>query len=290
MGENGDLFTPPTEIIGHRLVLRNGRKIPQLLISWLGASIDEATWEDEEIFLADNPHLALRVEDWKKRNEALGVWAAEGNEVSAAKDTTPLFIPQTRSQHTGNEPFQDSHGSDFSPGLGDKAHLPGVGIDMSTGPMRPNRLKSAPAWRVRSYSKRSRCNSLHQNLAIKASFEQQIKAEYGFHSYKWTHEEEKKEEHEYMHCNEGLSGESLRTALPRFQKLFKNFKTLSHFFVFKDESEPEEMRLEVGYPTDVKHMTHIGLDGCATSFFWNNNTNLHSLPLKQFEIAYRERR
>ncbi|KAL6586801.1 CRIB domain-containing protein ric4-like [Orobanche minor] len=102
-----------------------------------------------------------------------------------------------------------------------------------------------------------------------------------------THEEEKEEEHEYMHCDEGLSDESLRTALPRFQKLFKNFKTFSHLFVFKDESEPEEMRLEVGYPTDVKHMTHIGLDGYATSFFWNNNNNnnLHSLPLKQFEIA-----
>ncbi|KAL6566284.1 hypothetical protein OROGR_001899 [Orobanche gracilis] len=144
--ENGDLLTPPAEIVGHRLVNRGGQTISQLLISWIGATDEESTWEDEEIFVADNPHLATRVAEYKKRNEGENVLAADRNEVSAAKDTAQPFIPQTRSQPTGYEPLQDFHGSDFPNGLGDKAHLPGVGIDMPTGPRRPNRLKSAPAW------------------------------------------------------------------------------------------------------------------------------------------------
>ncbi|KAI3459146.1 hypothetical protein Pfo_015809 [Paulownia fortunei] len=107
-----------------------------------------------------------------------------------------------------------------------------------------------------------------------------------------THEEEKKEEEEYLDDEESLSGENLKTALPRFQKLFKNFKNFSQLFVYKDELEPE-MGLEIGFPTDVKHVTHIGLDGCASSFFskgWNNLAepeliNLHSFPLTQLELA-----
>ncbi|KAG6384497.1 hypothetical protein SASPL_155688 [Salvia splendens] len=50
---------------------------------------------------------------------------------------------------------------------------------------------------------------------------------------------------------------------------------LSQSFVYKDELEDTEMGMEIGLPTDVKHVTHIGLDGCASSILskgWNNLT------------------
>ncbi|KAL7148800.1 hypothetical protein ABFS83_06G203800 [Erythranthe nasuta] len=98
-------------------------------------------------------------------------------------------------------------------------------------------------------------------------------------------DEEKDEEEDYLDIG-SLSGEILKTALPRLQKLFKN---LSQLFVYKDEMEPE-IGMEIGVPTDVKHVTHIGLDGCATSFWENISApeliDLHSFPMKQqLELA-----
>lgn len=60
-----------------------------------------------------------------------------------------------------------------------------------------------------------------------------------------------------------------------------------------------EMEMEIGFPTDVKHVTHIGLDGSTTI---NNNNNINninnnnlkatdqlltfpSISLQQFELA-----
>lgn len=62
--------------------------------------------------------------------------------------------------------------------------------------------------------------------------------------------------------------------------------------VYKDELQTE-IGMEIGLPTDVKHVTHIGLDGCASSIFsneWNNLAgqeliNLHSFPLSELELA-----
>ncbi|XP_051116472.1 CRIB domain-containing protein RIC4 [Andrographis paniculata] len=81
--------------------------------------------------------------------------------------------------------------------------------------------------------------------------------------------------------DESLSGENPKSpssisSVPRFQKLFKNFKNLSQLFAYKDEleeTEEEDAGMEIGLPTDVKHVTHIGLDGCSNSILskgWNN--------------------
>ncbi|KAG8390746.1 hypothetical protein BUALT_Bualt01G0115600 [Buddleja alternifolia] len=73
--------------------------------------------------------------------------------------------------------------------------------------------------------------------------------------------------------SENLKNPLSLLALPKFQKLFKNFKNFSQLFVYKDEFEEAEMGMEIGLPTDVKHVTHIGLDGCASSILskgWNN--------------------
>ncbi|KAK7374373.1 hypothetical protein VNO80_07803 [Phaseolus coccineus] len=77
--------------------------------------------------------------------------------------------------------------------------------------------------------------------------------------------------------SETLSGESMKNSLrlldvvPKpnlsngFNRLFKGFKNFSQLFVEKDEYEEVEIDMEIGCPTDVQHVTHIGWDGIATS-------------------------
>ncbi|KAM1248932.1 hypothetical protein ACFX2I_031661 [Malus domestica] len=86
------------------------------------------------------------------------------------------------------------------------------------------------------------------------------------------------------------------------QRLIRSIKSLSQIFVYKEEieEEEEEGEMEIGLPTDVKHVTHIGLDGSATTnttanplkaSSWENNFNtpeilsFPSISLKQFELA-----
>jgi hypothetical protein len=80
--------------------------------------------------------------------------------------------------------------------------------------------------------------------------------------------------------------------LAGIRKLIKSFKSLSHIFeIYKEEDDDEG--IEIGFPTDVQHVAHIGLDG---------STNVSSLrgldegarellslssltTLEQFELA-----
>ncbi|KAI9112762.1 hypothetical protein K1719_016265 [Acacia pycnantha] len=65
--------------------------------------------------------------------------------------------------------------------------------------------------------------------------------------------------------------------------------------VYKEETEEMEAEMEIGYPTEVKHLTHIGLDGSTTTTNddkgWDNLKpppellSLSSISFKQFEIA-----
>ncbi|KAL4342414.1 hypothetical protein GQ457_08G014000 [Hibiscus cannabinus] len=70
------------------------------------------------------------------------------------------------------------------------------------------------------------------------------------------HEEEEEDEDE-----ECLSMKS--DVSPGFHKLLKGFKTFSQLFVYKEEMEEEDM--EIGLPTDVKHVAHVGLDESESS-------------------------
>lgn len=63
---------------------------------------------------------------------------------------------------------------------------------------------------------------------------------------------------------------------------------------YKDVEEIDmEIELEIGFPTDVKHVTHIGYDRSMTTNLeknWDNieTPEVHSFPaisLKQFEDA-----
>ncbi|KAK7394668.1 hypothetical protein VNO78_15203 [Psophocarpus tetragonolobus] len=81
-----------------------------------------------------------------------------------------------------------------------------------------------------------------------------------------------------MEDSEILSGENMKNSLglldvvPKpnlsngFNRLFKGFKNFSQLFAEKDEEfEEMEIDMEIGCPTDVQHVTHIGWDGIATS-------------------------
>ena len=88
-----------------------------------------------------------------------------------------------------------------------------------------------------------------------------------------------------------------RDFLAGIRKLIKSFKSLSHIFeIYKEEDDEKDddmdAGIEIGFPTDVQHVAHIGLDG---------STNLSSLrglegardllplsnltTLEQFELA-----
>ncbi|KAK4422106.1 CRIB domain-containing protein RIC4 [Sesamum alatum] len=97
-----------------------------------------------------------------------------------------------------------------------------------------------------------------------------------------------------MKRNQGLSKASFSQGLQRLIKRFKNF---SQFFVYKVEMDDmETAEMEIGFPTDVKHVTHIGLDGSTTinpvsSSNWENLKatdqilSFPSISLQQFEFA-----
>ena len=79
------------------------------------------------------------------------------------------------------------------------------------------------------------------------------------------------------------------------------FFPFSHWFIhsidlclaYKEDLDEMEMDMEIGCPTDVKHVTHIGWDGAATPnpiMGWDNliSPDLMSVPsvsLEQFELS-----
>ncbi|TQD94177.1 hypothetical protein C1H46_020225 [Malus baccata] len=87
-----------------------------------------------------------------------------------------------------------------------------------------------------------------------------------------TKEAEEEEDEE-----DSLTGESMKNsfrslALPKpnistgIHRLVKGFKNFSQQFVYKDDMEEVlEMDMEIGCPTDVKHVTHIGWDASTSA-------------------------
>ncbi|XP_048333922.2 CRIB domain-containing protein RIC4 [Ziziphus jujuba] len=76
-------------------------------------------------------------------------------------------------------------------------------------------------------------------------------------------------------------------------RLIRSIKSFSQLFVYKEEIEEIEKEIDIGFPTDVKHVTHIGLDGSATTNPIRGWENLNapellsfpSISFKQFELA-----
>ncbi|KAL9384831.1 hypothetical protein Peur_021841 [Populus x canadensis] len=110
------------------------------------------------------------------------------------------------------------------------------------------------------------------------------------------------QEGEESSCKEKTKNNTLGflLALPKpcisssFHKLIRSIKTLSQVFVYKEEDEElMEREMEIGYPTDVKHVTHIGLDGTTMTNpikGWECLKSPEIIPfpsftLRQFELA-----
>ncbi|KAJ4830325.1 hypothetical protein Tsubulata_016089 [Turnera subulata] len=107
------------------------------------------------------------------------------------------------------------------------------------------------------------------------------------------------EEEEESTTKERMKSTFAFLALPKpnlssgIHKFIKSIKSLSQVFVYKEEMEDEEKELEIGYPTDVKHVTHIGLDGSTTTNpikGWEELKgpevmSFPSISLRQFELA-----
>uniref|UniRef100_A0ACD5W885 Uncharacterized protein n=1 Tax=Avena sativa TaxID=4498 RepID=A0ACD5W885_AVESA len=81
--------------------------------------------------------------------------------------------------------------------------------------------------------------------------------------------------------------------LAGIRKLIKSFRSLSHIFEIYKEGEDEEEDIQIGFPTDVQHVAHIGLDGSSSNVaslrgvegardLFSLSTNL---SLQQFEFA-----
>ncbi|XP_019427020.1 PREDICTED: CRIB domain-containing protein RIC4-like isoform X4 [Lupinus angustifolius] len=62
--------------------------------------------------------------------------------------------------------------------------------------------------------------------------------------------------------------------------------------IYKEEDIEKETEMEIGYPTDVKHVTHIGLDGSTATnnvMGWDNLKapeilSVSSILFNQFEL------
>lgn len=73
-----------------------------------------------------------------------------------------------------------------------------------------------------------------------------------------------------------LKGANLSAGIQK--AIMKGIKSVSQLF---SEREEEEMEIEIGFPTDVQHVAHIGLDGSIASELFS----ALPVPLKQLELA-----
>uniref|UniRef100_A0A0D9XRZ3 CRIB domain-containing protein n=1 Tax=Leersia perrieri TaxID=77586 RepID=A0A0D9XRZ3_9ORYZ len=86
-----------------------------------------------------------------------------------------------------------------------------------------------------------------------------------------------------------------RDFLAGIRKLIKSFKSLSHVFeIYKEEDEDDDMdiNIEIGFPTDVQHVAHIGLDGSSNISSLRGLQeearellSMSNLTMEQFEFA-----
>lgn len=81
--------------------------------------------------------------------------------------------------------------------------------------------------------------------------------------------------------------------LAGIRKLIKSFRSLSHIFeIYEDEEEEDEEDIQIGFPTDVEHVAHIGLDGSSNVASLRGMDGARELlslstniSLQQFEFA-----
>ncbi|XP_020246617.1 CRIB domain-containing protein RIC4-like [Asparagus officinalis] len=100
-----------------------------------------------------------------------------------------------------------------------------------------------------------------------------------------------KEVEEKLKSSIGLANIPKPNISERLQKLVKGFKTLPQKFQAYREGDEVEMEMEIGFPTDVQHVGHIGWDGlndASPMQSWDKAPEFMSVPfpslsLRQFE-------
>ncbi|CAA6667909.1 unnamed protein product [Spirodela intermedia] len=96
--------------------------------------------------------------------------------------------------------------------------------------------------------------------------------------------------------DEGEGGERLAGGKPRapftfsagIQRLMKLIKAFPQLFdSFREEEDEEGKEMEIGFPTDVKHVAHIGPGGGAMGWetFAGGIQPLSALSVQQFELT-----
>lgn len=70
-------------------------------------------------------------------------------------------------------------------------------------------------------------------------------------------------------------------------KLIKALPQLFDSFRDEEEDDEEETEMEIGFPTDVKHVAHIGPGGAAVGLekFAGGLQPLPALSAREFELA-----
>ncbi|KAL6521783.1 hypothetical protein OROGR_018352 [Orobanche gracilis] len=97
------MFTKPSDVLDRRLILRDGVPIPQLLVSWFGASIEEALWVDEIDFTLTYPDFR-----YEGRSERKEPHSASPTEESRTDDEAEVKKWPTEIKHWKD----DAEGSD----------------------------------------------------------------------------------------------------------------------------------------------------------------------------------
>ncbi|XP_019094281.1 PREDICTED: CRIB domain-containing protein RIC2-like isoform X2 [Camelina sativa] len=65
-------------------------------------------------------------------------------------------------------------------------------------------------------------------------------------------------------------------------RIIRSFKSFSHYFIrYEEETKEREAEMEIGFPTDVKHLSHIGIDGIMTTFDHSSS----SFPFSGFQLT-----
>ncbi|KAJ8755474.1 hypothetical protein K2173_019272 [Erythroxylum novogranatense] len=111
----------------------------------------------------------------------------------------------------------------------------------------------------------------------------------------------RKQEKEQKHGKDRIRKTVSFMALPKpnisrgIHKMVRSIRSVSQvLFVYKEEEEEDtEREMEIGYPTDVKHVTHIGADGTTTTNPVKGWEGLKSpevisfpaISLRQFELS-----
>ncbi|KAJ3671908.1 hypothetical protein LUZ60_007987 [Juncus effusus] len=83
-----------------------------------------------------------------------------------------------------------------------------------------------------------------------------------------------------------MKNTSVPNIISGIQRLIKGFKSISQLFELYREEDEEEMisDIQIGFPTDVQHVAHIGLDGSENfgTKSWDGSQDLFSLSTLSF--------